>query len=244
MVKNMKRALNYLWRGWMVLLAGILLILFFIPVYLLSIKKEHYKYAYFFVRLWCKGVFYGMGFRYELIKKTNKKIDRNQQYVIIANHTSIVDIFIPVLLFPHHPICFVGKKELVKIPIFGTIYKRICVMVDRSSPKSRAEVYERCAERMEEGDSIVIFPEGGVPDDTSVILDKFKDGAFILSNKHQSPLAVFTIVGLKEMFPFDHGKGYPGKIIIYFNEILEPTKNIQELKEVSHNLIKFTLQNN
>jgi 1-acyl-sn-glycerol-3-phosphate acyltransferase len=97
---------------------------------------------------------------------------------------------------------------------------------------------------MEEGDSIVIFPEGGVPDDTSVILDKFKDGAFILSNKHQSPLAVFTIVGLKEMFPFDHGKGYPGKIKIYFNEILEPTKNIQELKEVSHNLIKFTLQNN
>ena len=100
----MKRALNYLWRGWMVLLAGILLILFFIPVYLLSIKKEHYKYAYFFVRLWCKGVFYGMGFRYELINQTNKKIDRNQQYVIIANHTSIVDIFIPVLLFPHHPI--------------------------------------------------------------------------------------------------------------------------------------------
>ena len=117
-------------------------------------------------------------------------------------------------------------------------------MVDRSSPKSRAEVYERCAERMEEGDSIVIFPEGGVPDDTSVILDKFKDGAFILSNKHQSSLAIFTIVGLKEMFPFDHGKGYPGKIKIYFNDILEPTKNIQELKEVSHNLIKFTLQNN
>jgi 1-acyl-sn-glycerol-3-phosphate acyltransferase len=185
-----------------------------------------------------------MGFRYELINQTNKKIDKNQQYVIIANHTSIVDIFIPVLLFPHHPICFVGKKELVKIPIFGTIYKRICVMVDRSSPKSRAEVYERCAERMEEGDSIVIFPEGGVPDDTSVILDKFKDGAFILSNKHQSPLAVFTFVGPKEMFPFDHGKGYPGKIKIYFNDILEPTKNIQELKEVSHNLIKFTLQNN
>ena len=46
------------------------------------------------------------------------------------------------------------------------------------------------------------------------------------------------------MFPFDHGKGYPGKIKIYFNDILEPTKNIQELKEVSHNLIKFTLQNN
>ena len=76
-------------------------------------------------------------------------------------------------------------------------------MVDRSSAKSRAEVYRRCAERMEEGESIAIFPEGGVPDDTSVILDQFKDGAFILSSKHQSPLAVYTFVGLKEMFPFD-----------------------------------------
>lgn len=228
----------------MILLAGILLILFFVPVYILSFRKEHYKYAYFFVRLWCKGIFYGMGFRYELINQTEKKIDKNQQYVIIANHTSIVDIFIPVLLFPNHPICFVGKKELVKIPIFGTIYKRICVMVDRSSAKSRAEVYKRCAERMEEGDSIVIFPEGGVPDNTNVILDHFKDGAFILSQEHQSPIAVFTIIGLKEMFPFDHGKGHPGKVKIIFNEIIEPTKNIQEIKLYSYNLIKFTLENN
>ena len=240
----MTKLLNYLWRGWMIIIAGILLIIFFVPVYILSFRKEHYKYAYFFVRLWCKGIFYGMGFRYELIKLTDKKIDKDQQYVIIANHTSIMDIMLPVILFPKHPICFVGKKELVKIPIFGTIYKRICVMVDRSSARSRAEVYKRCAERMAEGDSIVIFPEGGVPDDTSVLLASFKDGAFILSREHQSPIAVFTFVGLKEMFPFNNGQGYPGKIKIYMNDIIEPTKNMQELKEVSYNLIKFTLKNN
>ena len=240
----MTKLLNSLWRGWMIIIAGILLIIFFVPVYILSFRKEHYKYAYFFVRLWCKGIFYGMGFRYELIKLTDKKIDKDQQYVIIANHTSIMDIMLPVILFPKHPICFVGKKELVKIPIFGTIYKRICVMVDRSSARSRAEVYKRCAERMAEGDSIVIFPEGGVPDDTSVLLASFKDGAFILSREHQSPIAVFTFIGLKEMFPFNNGQGHPGKVRIFMNDIIEPTKNIQELKEVSHNLIKFTLENN
>ena len=240
----MTKLLNYLWRGWMIIIAGILLIIFFVPVYILSFRKEHYKYAYFFVRLWCKGIFYGMGFRYELIKLTDKKIDKDQQYVIIANHTSIMDIMLPVILFPKHPICFVGKKELVKIPIFGTIYKRICVMVDRSSARSRAEVYKRWAERMAEGDSIVIFPEGGVPDDTSVLLAPFKDGAFILSREQQSAIAVFTFVGLKEMFPFNNGQGHPGKVRIFMNDIIEPTKNIQELKEVSHNLIKFTLENN
>ena len=170
----MTKILNYIWRGWMIILGAVLTIVMGIPVLLLSIRKEHYKYAYQFIRFWCIGMFYGMGFRYELKKLTDKKIDKNTQYVIIANHTSIMDVMLPCILLPHHPLCYVGKKELVKIPIFGTIYKRICVMVDRSSAKSRADVYRRCAERMEEGQSIVIFPEGGVPDDTSVILDDFK----------------------------------------------------------------------
>lgn len=188
-------------------------------------------------------MFYGMGFRYELKNLTGKKIDKNTQYVVIANHTSIMDVMLPCILLPHHPLCYVGKKELVKIPIFGTIYKRICVMVDRSSAKSRADVYRRCAERMEEGQSIVIFPEGGVPDDTSVILDEFKDGAFILATKHQSPLVVYTFVGLKEMFPFDNSKGHPGKVKVYFNEIMEPNHSVKDLKSLAHAEIKKVLEN-
>lgn len=240
----MKKILNYIWRGWMVLLGAVLTIVMGIPVLLFSIKKDHYKYAYIFIRLWCYGMFYGMGFRYELKKLTDKKIDKKTQYVFISNHTSIMDVMLPCILMPNHPLCYVGKKELVKIPIFGIIYKRICVMVDRKSARSRADVYRRCAERMEEGDSIVIFPEGGVSDDPSVILDDFKDGAFILASKHKSPLAVFTFVGLKEMFPFDYSKGYPGKVQVYFNDILLPGNSAEELKIKSHAEIKNILQLN
>jgi len=186
-------------------------------------------------------MFFGMGLRYELINLTDKKIDKNKQYVIISNHTSIMDIMLPCILFPNHQLCYVGKKELVKIPIFGTIYKRICVMVDRSSARSRADVYRRCAEKMEEGNSIVLFPEGGVPDDTSIVLDEFKDGAFTLSSKHHSPIAVFTFIGLKEMFPFDNSKGYPGKVKVFFNDILEPTSSPKELKLSAFETIKKTL---
>ena len=239
----MKKLLNYIWRGWMIVLGAVLTITLGIPVLLLSIQKEHYKYAYKFIRIWCYGMFYGMGFRYELTTLTDKKIDRNTQYVFISNHTSIMDVMLPCILMPHHPLCYVGKKELVNIPIFGIIYKRICVMVDRSSAKSRADVYRRCAERMEEGDSIVIFPEGGVSEDTSLILDDFKDGAFILASKHQSPLAVFTFVGLKEMFPFDNSKGYPGKVDVYFTDIMEPNHSVNELKAAAHAKIKNTLEN-
>ncbi|MFC7347919.1 lysophospholipid acyltransferase family protein [Chryseobacterium zhengzhouense] len=237
----MTTILNYLWRFWLIILAFVLTIILGVPVYILSFNKKNYKYAYKLIRLWCFGMFFGMGLRYELINLTDKKIDKNKQYVVISNHTSIMDIMLPCILFPNHPLCYVGKKELVKIPIFGTIYKRICVMVDRSSARSRADVYRRCAEKMEEGNSIVIFPEGGVPDDTSIVLDEFKDGAFTLSSKHHSPIAVFTFIGLKEMFPFDHSKGYPGKVRVYFNDILEPTSSPKDLKLSAFETIKKTL---
>lgn len=225
----------------MIILGLVLTIIFGFFVYLFSFRKSHYKYCYQFIRLWAGGMFYGMGFRYELINLTDQKIDKNQPYVIISNHTSIMDVMLPCLLFPNHPLCFVGKKELEKIPLFGTIYKRVCVMVDRNSAKSRADVYRRCAEKMKEGNSIVLFPEGGVPDDTSIVLDNFKDGAFILSTKHQFPLAVFTFVGLKEMFPFDNKKGYPGKVKVYFNGIINPDIPIAEEKAKAYQEIKNTL---
>lgn len=236
----MTTILNYIWRAWFILLAFVFVILFTIPVLLLSIKEKHFKYAYFFIWLFCVIIFYGMGFRYDLIKKTTKQLDKNKNYIFIANHTSTIDIMLMAVLHRHHPVCFIGKAELAKIPIFGILYRRIAILVDRKSPKSRAEVYVKAAEKMQHGQNIVIFPEGGVPDDASVILDDFKDGAFILSTKHHFPIAVYTFVGLKEMFPFDFGKGHPGKVKVYFNDILEPS-NLSEMKLLSHNEIKKTL---
>ena len=237
----MKVFLVYLWRFWMVILGTVLTLILFLPVYLLSIRKEDYKLCYFFIRFWALGMFFGMGFRYRLIKETKKKIDKKQAYVIISNHTSIMDVMLPCILFPNHPLCYVGKKEIEKIPIFGTVYRRVCVMVDRKSARSRADVYRRCAERMQDGQSVVIFPEGGVPDDTNVILDQFKDGAFILATKHQFPIAVFTFKGLKEMFPFDNKKGYPGLVDVFFNDILMPDLPLKDLKEKAHQEIRLSL---
>ena len=189
-------------------------------------------------------MFYGMGFRYQLIKQTEQKIEKKQQYIIIANHTSIIDVLLPCILFPNHFLCYVGKKELEKIPVFGTIFKRICVSVDRSDAQSRAEVYVKCAERMKQGKSIVIFPEGGVPDDTSIILDNFRNGAFSMAVQHQFPLVVFTFLGLKEMFPFDNRKGFPGKVKVVLNNILIPNTDMETLKKTAWYLIKETLDNN
>lgn len=237
----MSKIFNYIWRGWFLLLVFIFTIIFGIPVLIFSIKPSHFKYAYFFIRLWCVVLFYGMGFRYELIKETKKKLNKNQNYIFIANHTSIMDVMLIGILHRQHPICFIGKAELAKVPIFGIIYKRICILVDRKDAKSRAKVYTKAAEKMNAGQNLVIFPEGGVPDDTSIILDQFKDGAFSLSRQHQFPIVVYTFLGLKERFPFEHSKGFPGKVKVHLNAILEPTKSVEELKSDSRQLILKTL---
>ena len=240
----MRVFLIYLWRIWFVILGLLIGLPIFPFLYFFARDEKYSQQCYGLMRFWCICMFYGMGFRYQLIKQKEQKIEQKQQYIIIANHTSIIDVLLPCILFPDHFLCYVGKKELEKIPIFGTIFKRICVSVDRSDAQSRAEVYVKCAERMKQGKSIVIFPEGGVPDDTSIILDNFRNGAFSMAVQHQFPLVVFTFLGLKEMFPFDNRKGFPGKVKVVLNDILIPDKDMETLKKMSWNLIKETLDNN
>lgn len=237
----MKTILNILWRLWFIFLSFLFILILGIPVLLLSIRESHFKYAYKFIRLWCYIVFYGMGFSYKLISKTTQKLNNEKQYIFISNHTSIIDVLLMVILHPKHPVCFIGKAELATIPLFGIIYKRICILVDRNSARSRAAVFQKAAQKMNQGQNIVIFPEGGVSEDPHLILDSFKDGAFMLSTKHKFPIVVYTFLKLRDHFPFAWNKGYPGKIHIVRNEILSPEHTVAELKSMSHNEIKKTL---
>ena len=236
----MGKILNVLWRLWFVVLAFTLILLFVVPILLLSINPAHFRYVYFLMRLFCIITFYGMGFRYDLIKKTTEQLDKNRQYIFIANHTSSMDILLMCILHSEHPLCFIGKAELAKIPVFGMIYRRIAILVDRRDPKSRAGVYRQAARKMNSGQSLVIFPEGGVPEER-ILLDKFKDGAFTLSTKHFFPVVVYTFVGLGEKFPFDMTKGHPGKVTVVLNKIMEPT-TLKEMKHKAHCEILSTLE--
>ncbi|MHA6696334.1 lysophospholipid acyltransferase family protein [Chryseobacterium sp. A301] len=237
----MKTIANVLWRLWFIFLSFLFILILGIPVLLLSLRESHFKYAYKFIRLWCHIVFYGMGFSYKLISKTQQKLSDKEHYIFISNHTSIMDVLLMVILHPKHPVCFIGKAELAKIPLFSIIYKRICILVDRNSPRSRAAVFQKAAQKMNHGQNIVIFPEGGVSEDPNVILDTFKDGAFVLSTKHKFPIVVYTFLKLGDHFPFAWNKGYPGKIHIVRNEILNPNHSVSELKLMSHSEIKKTL---
>ncbi len=139
--------------------------------------------------------------------------------MLVANHTSMLDIMF-MLMVSKNPFVFVGKKELAKIPVFGFFFKRVCIMVDRESTKSRTGVYRRAQRRLNQGLSICIFPEGGVPDE-AVLVGEFKDGAFKMAIAHQIPVIPITFYDCKKRFSFTFLSGGPGKLRAKVHEFFE-----------------------
>ena len=197
-----------LYRVWFYVLVALPIILLF-PLLLISISREEW-YPFFFklARFWAKFILIGMGFNYRITR--NQKPDLRKSYMFVANHTSMVDIML-MLVSVKNPFVFVGKKELAKIPLFGFFYKRTCILVDRSSPKSRQAVFLRAQRRLKQGLSICIFPEGGVPEE-HVVLDSFKDGAFRLAINHQIPIVPMTFYDNKKRFSYTFFSGGPGRM--------------------------------
>ncbi|MCA0131344.1 lysophospholipid acyltransferase family protein [Winogradskyella alexanderae] len=197
-----------LYRVWFYILVALPIIVL-MPILLVSISREKW-YPYFFrlARFWAKFILIGMGFNYKIIRDQTPKPKKS--YMFIANHTSMVDIML-MLVSVKNPFVFVGKKELANIPLFGFFYKRTCILVDRSSAKSRQAVFMRAQKRLKQGLSICIFPEGGVPEE-HVALDDFKDGAFRLAINHQIPVVPLTFYDNKKRFSYTIFSGGPGRM--------------------------------
>lgn len=230
------------YRIWFYVLVA-LPILIMLPLLLTSILKESW-YPFFFrlARFWAKFILLGMGFSYHIEREQNPK--KNISYMFIANHTSMTDIML-MLVSVKNPFVFVGKKELAKIPLFGFFYKRTCILVDRSSPKSRQAVFLRAQKRLKSGLSICIFPEGGVPEE-HILLDEFKDGAFRLAINHQIPIVPITFADNKKRFSYTFFSGGPGKMRVKIHEFLSTKglsiKDTKTLNEKARNIVLKQLQ--
>lgn len=199
--------LRLLWRIWFYVLMFISIVIL-LPLLIISILKESW-YPYFFrlARAWAAIILYGMGFIPKI--KAQQKILKDKSYLLVSNHTSMIDIMM-MLYLSRNPFVFVGKKELARYPLFGFFYKRTCILVDRKNPSSRHAVFHQAQKRLEKGLSVCIFPEGGVPDDTSVILDQFRDGAFRLAINHQIPIVPIVFYDNKKRFSYHFFSGSPG----------------------------------
>ena len=222
-MKPIRTFLVSLYRAWFYILITLPIVVLF-PILLISIAKRSW-YPMFFrlAQFWARFILYGMGFM-PRIRRMQETV-KGQSYMYIANHTSMADIML-MLHSVRNPFVFVGKQELARFPLFGFFYKRTCILVDRSDAKSRLAVFERAQKRLNQGLSICIFPEGGVPDKLDLVLDTFKDGAFRLAIDHQIPIVPMVFYDDKRRFSYKFDQVSPGQMRVKVLPFIE-TKGLK-----------------
>ncbi|HQA73023.1 lysophospholipid acyltransferase family protein [Flavobacterium sp.] len=237
-MKVLKYIFWILYRIWFYIMMAIPILIMFPFLFLSILKETWYPYFFMMARIWAKCILIGMGFNTKIVFEQHP--EKGRSYMFVANHTSMIDIML-MLSIVENPFVFVGKKELAKIPLFGFFYKRTCILVDRSSPKSRMEVFERAQKRLKQGMSICIFPEGGVPDE-SIVLDEFKDGAFRLALEHEIPVVPMTFYDNKKRFSYTFFSGSPGQLRAKVHHFIE-TKGKSEIKKTLKTEVRTLILN-
>lgn len=233
-----------IYRIWFYVLVALPIIVLF-PFLLISISRESW-YPYFFriARFWAKFILIGMGMPWKVTYE--QEIEKGKSYMFIANHVALIDVMLMLVIAKNNPFVFVGKRELAKIPLFGFFYKRTCILVDRSSAKSRKEVYISAQKRLQRGLGICIFPEGLVPEE-HVTLAPFKDGAFRLAVDHQIPIVPMTFYDNKKRFSWTFFSGGPGvlraKVHRFFETENLTKQDVKHLKQKAFDLLHNDLSN-
>lgn len=182
----MKR-LHTLYSSFIFLTAFAVVFPFFL---LLLIKKNWKKASYILNNIWARLFFYLSFIPFTIEQEFEP--EKGRQYVFCANHFSILDI--PAMgLVVKQPFSFVGKSSFAKKPFFGFMYSRFHILVNRESIKDSYNSLLKSLKAIDEGYSLVIFPEGGIRSKTPPIISPFKDGAFRLAIERQIPIIPVTI---------------------------------------------------
>jgi 1-acyl-sn-glycerol-3-phosphate acyltransferase len=147
-------------------------------------------------------------------------LDRKQSYVIVANHASSIDFVVNAAAYPGI-FRFLAKQELLKVPIFGWLVGKMCLIVDRKNAMSRARSVVALKKELEEGVSVLIYPEGS-RNSGDTPLAPFYDGAFRLAIQMGAPILPMTITNIKAVSHAAKGLDlWPGMLDIYFDAPIE-----------------------
>ncbi len=141
-------------------------------------------------------------------------IDPSEQYIVVSNHLSNLDI--PVAVHALQPIKtrFISKAEVARIPIFGLAAQHAgVVMVDRDTVRSNHEALNTAIRQsMDEGNSILVFAEG--TRSRSGEMGKFHRGAARIALATGKDILPIVIHGTRELNPPGSPVIYPGEVTV------------------------------
>ena len=156
------------------------------------------NFIYHLCKIWA-GVWYVfLGVRHQEIHEIEH--EKSRQYIFIANHNSYMDIP-PIVLIAHSPLRILGKYESSKIPVFGWIYSKAVILVDRSNAERRSQSVRALKQAIEDGLSIFLFPEGTF-NESEQPLKSFFDGAFRIAIETQTPIKPLLFIDTMERMHF------------------------------------------
>lgn len=183
---------------------------------------------YSICRLWADIALFMWGMRHKNIYEAPKAKDHAVVYVF--NHISYMDIPFMMKAFRRQAIRIVGKAEMAKIPVFGFIYRKAVVMVDRESEAGRLKTVREMRRVLAKKISVVIAPEGTF-NMTHKPLKDFYNGAFKIAVETGTAIQPvlfldgYDRLNYKSIFSMTPGKSRA----VFLPEIL-PGNNVQELK--------------
>lgn len=207
-----------------------------------ALHPSLHRLTHYMNKVWGITFFVGIG----LIFKKIGRVQSKAPVIYCANHTSYLDIPLLFLTIPGF-FMIIGKAELAKVPLFGFVFKRVYITVNRKNAKNAYDSFKKCGEAIDRGVSVVFYPEGTIPNHDAPKMGRFKDGSFKLAIEKKVPLIPVTMPYNWIIFP-DYGSRLvtikrPTTII---HDAIE-TKNMQVsdidgLKERTYQIIQAEIE--
>jgi len=171
-----------------------------------------------------------------------EKISPNKTYIIICNHQSAADIAVLFGLFRHFK--WVSKPSNFKLPVVGWVMRMNRYIEVGDSPASIRQMLEKSTRALQEGNSILIFPEGTRSSDLK--LGRFHDGAFHLAMENKVPLLPVLLDGTGEALPrngyvFSGRSGIRVKVMDEVPYSFFKNMSVKELRDYFHSFYQEKL---
>jgi 1-acyl-sn-glycerol-3-phosphate acyltransferase len=154
--------------------------------------------------------------------------DRPQ--IFVSNHQGYFDIFALSGYLPVQ-IRWIAKSSLFKIPFLGwAMMAAGYIPVERDNRKKAYEAFNKTLEKIKEGCSIIIFPEGTRSEDGEI--GPFKKGSNLIASRTKSPMVPVTIIGSGDIIKKGSARINPGSIRVIISPPVEPSTDKKRNEEV------------
>lgn len=237
-MKYAKAIIFNMWKIYLGFVFVTTLLVFYLPIVTFMQFKKFKKYTFTINVIWSR-VFRILTF-YAIHIEDNRKEKLSSPFIICANHTSYLDIFLMYSIFPKSPFLFMGKSEILSYPLVKTFFKGLNIAVFRDDRVKAAKSFIQARSEMKNNWCIVIFPEGGIPDEPPYLIP-FKDGTFKLAKSSNVGIQPITFVNNYKLFSdpeFVFQSARPGLAKVVFHPIID-TKKINDLSIEEINKLTF-----